>query len=153
MGTSRDLYLGPYLKCSYHTETKTVERRGCPKCKEPKYHSSKFCPDCGTELGTYEEEVKAASADYYDMDDLIDVFNTQGEYANHDGFEILMPNMYRDAPRSFSISEDFSHLNLKDVDVDVEMKWLETAFEEEIGLLYERYDSVEVCWGVVQWWS
>jgi hypothetical protein len=155
MSISKHIYLGPYIECTYKPATRTTYVNGCTNVscerhtkRPPAYMSTRFCPACGAPIGKIPVEVPDRP-DCYDVvgDELLNMSSRTDVLR-------LAPNVHRSGdPRpSWQLDGDEEFcLDLQQVNPRAEMVWLERAFAPEISKLREAYATVEIKWGVCQY--
>lgn len=155
MGMSKCLYVGPYFECTQRAAKTKVSVHGCTnkECQayprqEGRDSSAKFCPVCGTRIGTVIVEV-----DY-----LADAYEVIGDemhnlcYCSSNRKVLLAPNVKRKGDPRWELDDDGEvHLDLSKVKHEDEMRWLEKAFAPELKKLRAAFAKVEVKWGVHQY--
>lgn len=157
MGTSRNVYLGPYVECKQRPATKQEDRQGCSneRCanhaRKNEFGSemargAKFCATCGTAFAKVSVTVKVYADPYDVVGDELSAHETDG------GVIILVDNGGRKPPRVLHL--DFDHAeDLSRVDPGSEVRWFERAYALEIAKLRDAFDGVTVKWGVHLWTS
>jgi|GEM_PF-5179711 len=160
MSSHQNVYLGPYVACTYRSEKREEDRYGCtkPACMgygvrtDSEHGWGKFCPNCGGPIGMSKEMV-ASRPDPEDV-----VGNLFGLMTNEDDEEdksdefFLAPYHEKKrspprAPMHFDETE-IGHFDLETVDRQAEMKWLEDQYAASIAKLRDVYDNVRIGWGL-----
>ncbi|HZL94963.1 MAG TPA: hypothetical protein VFB99_15015 [Vicinamibacterales bacterium] len=153
MSISKCLYLGPYVECTYRAAIRTVTVHGCtsPSCKRhPKRlqpdKTGEFCSACGSRNGPVPIGVDDRP-DRYDIvgDELFTIATDRGDIL------WLAPNVRRKGdPRPQFDDDGEIHLDLRSIDQAAEMAWFEKAFAPELAKLRVAYATVEIKWGMHQ---
>ena len=149
------VHVGPYVRVVTATAVAPTSMRTCmnPSCpKHAKRSNAKFCDECGTRV----EQATVLGARRKSVRDILtgafeDRFYVPGEPRRPD-VELLVPNVK--GPRPFAVSDaDGSEKNLMKADLRGEIEWLESTFPNELTVLRGTFSDVQVCWGVVGYWS
>ncbi len=151
MGLETSYYVGPYLECHWHyMEKETGNAFGCPKCKKEK-NNGNFCSDCGSKLGNFLILDERKSYDF-DCEDFDEVFVDTGEARyGKEGIDFLILNFSIFNNRMLYIeSEEIYNQEILPMHIIDEKNY----FEKEQALEYiqrarDKYDSVDVKWGIV----
>ncbi len=152
MGSSHYyVYLGPYVECTFKPMTRTVQQMRCPKegCTKRGFASNaKFCDTCGSEIASVPVEVPT----HPDAEEITKEALSSMNMGTEEG-TWLVPNVHRKGqPERPNHLDDEVHLDLRNVSMAVEMKWFEEAFAKELAALRPHYASVEIKWGLHQYY-
>lgn len=158
MGSSKYVSLTPYLKVNgIKEETRIVFKRYCPNHPQSDQSHNKFCSECGTEI---------LSMDVPKIDKLtpMDVLFKHPEYKyiedrlwNPEYLDVILPN--HAPPNNIKIEDDNEHavINLLDkLPIMVsQVAWFKEYYAKEIQILTEEFgeSNVNVCWGLIVYWS
>jgi hypothetical protein len=157
MSVDRNVYIGPYAECVYKQEKTTEERTGCvnAKCKAHREESADaFCSKCGKATSTFTVEVDEEPADVADLTDETLSAADSGAYQDSIDRTYVIPNMRRKgAPKLEDVEDLDGAIDLRTRDMAAECAWYEQAFAKELGALRPAFASVEVKWGLLQWFS
>jgi len=150
MGTSKCSHLGAYLSIKINKLTEKRKRKRCPKNNG---HSTlyKYCPDCGSEIETYEIEEKYYPSLYdilYNLkldEPFCDVFR------KGDAVIAIGNNSEKNKETEYNLDESDNDIHqIVNFDRPEQMvKNFKTNYKEEIDALNGHYavSSVEVCFG------
>ena len=122
MGVERGLHIGPYVRCTYKDATRKENMRGCTNTS-CKQHPTKSGP------------------------------NATGKFCSACGgpngdVAIELPAR----PDPWDVNGDrVIHLDFEGIDPDAEMAWFAQAFAKELDALRKVYETVEVRWGLHQY--
>lgn len=152
MGYSKSTTIGPYLKVKGKIELKTTKvKRICPNHIH-KETNDKFCPQCGTLVESKEYvDTKMISPQQFMYMNFEEDKLWVPESSN-----VILPNQY--PPKKFKIDSD----NGGDIDISEstqiigeQLDWFKENYSSEIKTFEENFgkDNVNVCWGVVTYWS
>ena len=153
MSSHLHVYLGAYVECTYQDTKRTAHVQGCTnsKCKRhPKTWGSdvrgKFCEECASPIG----KVAVQVAEHPDDAEITKEALSNANMGD-DERTWLIPNVHRPGePRKGRREDREEHVDLRDVDPKAEMAWFEKAFAKELDALRPHYKSVEVKWGLHQ---
>lgn len=157
MSIDRYIYLGPYLECTWKPKTKTVTRKGCSnaQCSQYRKGNGAFCSTCGSKITSYKVDEPA------DVPSVHDILEKRGLHwdalvemmweSDDETVRYLGPN---DQGIGIHIdTDDTEHLDLREQDRAGEMKQFEVRYAKEIEALKKVYESVEVKWGLHQYFN
>lgn len=155
MGVHISIQLTPYINIK---KIKSIDipkvKRVCPNHSTFKARDEKFCPTCGAEIINQEYTVseplqpyKVFQAAGLEEDTLYSV-----EYLD----SILKPN--HRPPNHIEIEEENSGaINLIDKQdlINQQINWFKEKYAQYIKVLEEAYgtENIEVCWGLLHYWS
>lgn len=155
MGSSLSVKLTPYINIK---KIKSIDipkvKRICPNHPTFKAKDEKFCPNCGAEIINQEYTIseplqpyKVFQAADLEEDELWSVSYLEG---------ILEPNQH--PPNSFDVEEESSgEINLLNNQMRMltQVEWFKDKYANYIEALNNAYGSenIEVCWGLLHYWS
>lgn len=152
MSVDRNFYLGPYAECVARVEHRTEGRAGCVNraCTAhhvPAVHA--FCPTCGKPIKAFSVEVKARAPDVMDItgEALHDFAAPPGQVF------FCMPNVRREGKPEDVDFDTLTAVDLRARHMGAEEVWFARAFAPELAKLREAFASVEIKWGLLQWYS
>lgn len=159
MSINRYLYLGPYLECRWSPKTKEVSRKGCPKreCKLYKETTGRgeFCPACGTKVASYKVTVPKEMPGSFE---LLEAHGLNGDALAVMTWDSDEENVCYLGPNTSHLGREISdyavvHLDLRGLDREAEMEEFEDRYAKEIKALKTVYATVEVKWGLHQYFN
>jgi hypothetical protein len=147
MSVDRNLYIGPYVRCTRRNETETYTEHGCPVHAPDHNSPGPYCRKCGAMfVDTIRVRPKHISS-YEVVGDELHGYEDEGTlYLFENGTKKGAPEYGLDEHEQSSV--DFADM-LPSRDRD----WFVSAFAAELAKLREVYDDVEVRWGVHRWFS
>lgn len=156
MGSSIQLELAPYIKVR---KSKIIEvpkiKKICSKC-HPNFNAKdeKFCPNCGSEIVSYEYSVAQELRPYMifrnanlDEESLVSIQWLEN---------VLLSREY--PPDAYLVEErqsgETNLLGQQDVMIK-QIAWFKEKYEKHIDVLIEAYgaENVTICWGLIRYWS
>jgi hypothetical protein len=162
MGIDRSCYLGPYVECITKVVDITEDRCKVPQsCPNP---ISGFCSECGIKATerysiTDKEDPKVHYFDLFEDDMASTATRTPPKIEYTDEERIrryrYIPNIRKpDAPnRKMYLSDAEIVQDLRNVDMQAEITWFRLQFTDQIEKLHQAYGNVDVCWGLIVWYS
>jgi len=151
------LYLGPYVECTYKPETRTENVLGCTNkacSKHPKKvgpsAAGAYCSACGSPNDDIPITVKAYTHRYDVVGD--ELFDINSEDKKNRDILWLAPNVLRKGdPREKFDDDGEVHLDLQKSKPEAEIAWFKDAFAKELRKLEAAYATVQVKWGLHQY--
>jgi len=168
MGMSYRIYVGPYVRCSVRTTTKTkvvtvCSRKTCRFSRQsnPVAVKSNFCPQCGAKTlgksvkveGEVQDDISSWSVTEATNDRLCDY----GAEYREEGVHLFVPN--DKCLRPFHIDADHARfgevLRVRAATLQQELDWLNAAYEDDLIKVMKIYGEkkVEIRWGVLGEWA
>jgi hypothetical protein len=160
MSVSIFQHFGPFIKVKIGKVETPISLRCCSKnsCKNFKNEmKSSFCPICGSPQTQRTKMSVKPKINLFDFEESFDCSLTTAFTANDrefDGCSYLIPNVSRSCPRKMSISpREHDFLVADDSNKELEMEWLNKAFEAEIKKLIELLgpENVTLGWGLISY--
>lgn len=162
MGSSIRVHVGAYLECRNEMYSSSIFVSCCTnrECRQyHKYSSGNFCPDCGSNIGTYEKPVKKSKVPTWDFIESIEesLFNPMTREDSSGRIDIYISNRHHPGdPKRKIIDgdtedtvESISAENIKsEVDHFCQVHGKDI---EEAKRLYGE-ESVSIRWGYVAYW-
>lgn len=167
MGVDTNLHIGPYLIVKGEKsemkkrEVWTCTNTDCETHKANKVYvvSQNFCAECGREIGVkqYEEEFKTDAHSlilnkYYELCDELSWTDPMGC-----GGGVFISNHYSpfDKERSSGDDDNEEITDLTNVNIKAEIDWFNTKYKTILDIFRKEFgeDSVEVRWGIIEWYS
>ncbi len=152
MGLYLNVYLGPYVECTYRAEPQEIEVTGCTNSKCPEHAkastwgrpSGKFCAQCASPISKFKRTERRHRTTY-------DVLGESEELTpltfEDEKTVCLGPNV--DSPRkSMHPDEDGDIVDLTTVDREAEIRWFRERFAKDIEKLAGAYDNLQFRWGL-----
>lgn len=151
MGLYLNVYLGPYVECTYREEAREVEVTGCTNGKCPEHAkasawskpSGKFCSACASAIGKFKRTEHRHRSTY-------DVLGEREELTpitfDDEKTVCLGPNIK--GPRNFHPEADGDIVDLTTVDREAEIRWFRERFAGDIEKLSAAYDNLQFRWGL-----
>ena len=159
MSSRHRVYVGPYIICK-NSEVPAMEKvNGCSKKGCGSYGRQSdctFCPDCGTKVQLFEVPSTARKVGFETADRLLGVKLHIVGNAEDDGVDVWVSNYALDARVKRRNDEYFTGTSsIHDDDPAEEKGAFATEFRREINQLKKLYgeEAVELCWGVIGWWT
>ena len=152
MGYRKSTTIGPYLKVKGKIELNTTKiKRVCPNHIH-RETNDKFCPQCGTlvESKEYVDTKVISPQEFMYMN------FEEGKLFVPESSNVILPNQC--PPKEFKINND----NGGDIDISgftqiigEQLEWFKENYSSEIKTFEDNFgkDNVNVCWGVVIYWS
>lgn len=149
MSMKRSFYVGPYIQAFFRMIEKNTLVRGCEECDEENYREdNKYCSICGSPIKEYHKKETIKSMSWWEIEEIEDLLVGTGEIT-HQGFDILLPNN-RYNEREFFLDESQKLQEIQGYYVSHEIVWLKNKYKKEIKILKNKYDHIDIKWGVVQ---
>lgn len=156
MGRYLSTYAGPVILAEFSLEKTLLPFPSCGNKKCQRHEKSlehPFCPQCGepsvtlqkayTDENPSSEVLEAAGIDPDTLEDQRFLDNELPE--NH---HLYTPNTRdRSPPRDFGPENpECCIIDLTEIDIEAEMKWMKTAYAPEIKKMRSLYKKVEIRW-------
>ena len=158
MGVRKYAKLTPYLKVvGTVNKTKITVKRQCSDHPKIKQDNAKFCSQCGKEISNIDVPIT----------EKWDAMRILGEHEEfEDSFyspeysDVILPN--KSMPQNIDIFDDSNQDQSFDVNllgglqmIDKQVEWFKTTHAKQIEVLEKAFskENVNVCWGLVSFWS
>ena len=167
MGTDTNTHIGPYMVVNGNNETKqelmarTCSNKECKINIENKEVESNFCSECGSpiegKIYKATKNIRPAKLLYEEeeFEDLLSCVND--DYGQKTGFQTFVSNKrspFDSKERRFG-EWQYGEIDLRNINQTEEIDWFKNEYDNIITLfeLVFGKGSVEIKWGVIQWFS
>lgn len=163
MGVEKNVYVGPYFEVSYPKEPKEYDscknKSECPdKSGEESRRSipNSWCSKCGIKLCKRftTQSYRADFLEVFDNEEKLRAIKDDDDEDEGGAYtDFLIPNIRPSStPREFE--PEFPQ-EIAQEDRGTELLWIRRCFKDEHVILKEKFGdaNVQVCWGVLVWWS
>lgn len=167
MGTDTNTHIGPYMVVNGNNEiqqdsiVKTCSNKECNINKENKEVKSNFCSECGSPVDnkTYKSTKNIRPDRMLDneeeFEDLLSCVND--DYGQKTGYQTFIANKYSpfDNKERRIGSWQYGEIDLRNINQEEEIDWFKNEYKNIITLFELTFgkDSVEIKWGLIQWFS
>ena len=155
MSIDRNIYLGPYLACTFKLVDRTKDYAGCPKCKKSIH--TKHCPDCGSPKGMYQDTKTVPSVDEWkvseDVNECFSMATSSAKRLKNEHIWVINRSVgFED--RKLHL-EDVGELclDVNSLNIEKELAWFCMNYNSELLEIGASYESTEIKFGLVVWCS
>lgn len=153
MGTSRNFYVGPYIKCLLREVSKTHATWTCAnkQCanRNKSLTGSWFCAICGTACESVEEVVSGFAPDKMAVDEMIGEVFFSPRISNGP-VHLWLPNQHRgERAEVIRARNDLYECPIRNEDIEKDRQWIRVEYEKELDIFRAEYgmQNVHLCWG------
>jgi hypothetical protein len=152
------MHLGPYVECAYKKEKKTVKRIGCVNASCARFHKKNtetFCSVCGQKTEGFAVKVDADKPHIETVTEERLSRACNRSYDSDLDHTFGIPNRWDESPitSDMTIGDEAESVDVLCRDIDAEVAWFKREYATSLDKCREAYASVEVKWGLLQWYT